>query len=189
MRNASSGPNIAAGRMKGAVATAVRRQLAFAARRKTRLVQDSLGSRPTWLRPLPAAPREEHGREICRIAPFPWWTVMLLWRMRVRLQHLPIKMPSRMTEDWQNDCETEEQRQRTDHEQRGDNQPPCGDGEWISHHDAERRMDCVCPARMPVEHQWKRHNANAQGHDGEQEADAAADDDQRPSLRRGQHEP
>jgi len=40
---------------------------------------------------------------------------------------------------------------------------------------------------MPVEHQWKRHNTDAKGHDGEQEADAAADDDERPSLRRRQH--
>ncbi len=42
---------------------------------------------------------------------------------------------------------------------------------------------------MPVEHQRKRHNANAQGHDGEQEANAAADDDERPSFRRHQHAP
>src|ERR1700722_7709431 len=40
---------------------------------------------------------------------------------------------------------------------------------------------------MPVEHQRKRHNAEAQGHDGEQEADAAADSDERPSFWCRQH--
>src|SRR6202022_2215705 len=40
---------------------------------------------------------------------------------------------------------------------------------------------------MPVEHQRKRHNTDAQSHDGEQEADAAADDDERPSFWRRQH--
>src|SRR6478672_6134744 len=40
---------------------------------------------------------------------------------------------------------------------------------------------------MPVEHQRKRHNTDAQGHDGEQEADAAADDNERPSFWCRQH--
>src|SRR6266436_7891944 len=40
---------------------------------------------------------------------------------------------------------------------------------------------------MPVEHQRKRHNTDAQGHDGEQEADAAADDNERPPFWCRQH--
>ena len=40
---------------------------------------------------------------------------------------------------------------------------------------------------MPVKHQRKRHNTDAQGHDREQKTDAATNDDERPSFRRRQH--
>src|SRR6266404_6874773 len=135
------------------------------------------------------APWEERGREICRIAVSLRRAGFFLWRIRIRLHHLPIKMPGGMTEHRQNDSETDEERYRTDHQQHRNNQPPRGHGKWIFHHSLQRRPDCVYRSCMPVEHQWKRHNANAQGHDGEQEANAAADDDERPSLRRHQHAP
>src|ERR1700750_1660161 len=40
---------------------------------------------------------------------------------------------------------------------------------------------------MPVEHQRKRHDTDAQRDHGEQEADAATDDNERPTFRRRQH--
>src|SRR6266849_1841982 len=133
------------------------------------------------------APGEERGGEVCRIAVSFRRAGLFLWRIRIWLQHLPIKMPGGMTEHRQNDSETDEERYRTDHQQCRNNQPPRGHGNWIFHHSPQRRPDCVYRSRMPVEQQRKRHNTDAQGHDGEQEADAAADDDERPSLRRRQH--
>src|SRR6266436_892604 len=133
------------------------------------------------------APGEERGREICRIAVTFRRAGLFLWRIRIWLHHLPIKMPGGMTEHRQNDSETDEERQRTDHQQHRNNQSPRGHGKWILHHSPQRRPDCVYRSCMPVEHQRKRHDANAQGHDGEQEADAAADDDERPSFRRHQY--
>src|SRR5260370_19931716 len=56
------------------------------------------------------APREERGREICRIAVTFRRAGSFLWRIRVRLHHLPIKMPGGMTEHRQNDSETDEER-------------------------------------------------------------------------------
>jgi hypothetical protein len=57
-----------------------------------------------------AAPREEIGREICRVAvPFPQ-ARLLLWRIGIRLHHLPVQMPGGMAEDRQNDGETDEER-------------------------------------------------------------------------------
>src|ERR1700730_11687879 len=132
-------------------------------------------------------PREERGREIRRIAMTYRWAGLFLWGIRVRLHHLPIKMPGGMTEHRQNDSETDEERERTDYQQDRNNQPPCGHGNWIFHHSPQRRPDCVDRSGMPVEHQRKRHDTDAQGHDGEQEADAAADDDERPSFRRRQY--
>src|SRR6266404_8778354 len=133
------------------------------------------------------APWEERGREICRIAVSLRRAGFFLWRIRIRLHHLPIKMPGGMTEHRQNDSETDEERYRTDHQQHRNNQPPRGHGKKIFPHSLQRRPDCVYRSCMPVEHQRKRHNTDAQGHDGEQEADAAADDDERTSLRRHQH--
>src|SRR5882762_1136896 len=77
------------------------------------------------------APGEERGREVCRIAVSFRRAGLFLWRVRVRLHHLPIKMPGGMTEHRQNDSETDEERQRADHQQDRDNQPPHGHGNWI----------------------------------------------------------
>src|ERR1700676_4136911 len=132
-------------------------------------------------------PREERGREVCRIAVSFRRARLFLWRIRVRLHHLPIKMPGGMTEHRQNDSKTDEERQRTNRQQHRNNQPPRGHGKWIFHHSPQRRPDCVYRSRMPVEHKRTRHNTDAQGHDREQETDAAADDDERPSFRCRQH--
>src|SRR5258705_13852994 len=56
------------------------------------------------------APGEERGREVCRIAVSFRRAGLFLWRVRVRLHHLPIKMPGGMTEHRQNDSETDEER-------------------------------------------------------------------------------
>src|SRR6267143_1314004 len=77
------------------------------------------------------APREEIGREICRIAVSFRRAGLFLWRIQVWLDHLPIKMPGGMTEHRQNDRETDEERQRTDHQQHRNDQPPSGHGKWI----------------------------------------------------------
>src|SRR5215216_5039987 len=42
---------------------------------------------------------------------------------------------------------------------------------------------------MPVEHQWKRHDTDAERHDRKQKTDAATNDDEQPSVRRRQHAP
>src|ERR1700738_5718171 len=68
-------------------------------------------------------PREERGREICRIAVSFRRAGLFLWRIRIWLHHLPIKMPGGMTEHRQNDSETDEERQRNAHQQHGNNQP------------------------------------------------------------------
>src|SRR6516164_7190092 len=130
------------------------------------------------------APWKEVGREIRRIAvTFLWRARSFSYGIRVRFHRPPIQMPGGMTEHRKNDGETDKERQRTDQQQRRNNQPPCGDGQWIFHRNPQRRPDCVNRGRMPVEHQWKRHNADTQGHDREQEADATANDDERPSCR------
>src|SRR6266404_2626511 len=133
------------------------------------------------------APGEERSREICRIAVTLRRAGLFLRRIRIWLQHLPIKMPGGMTEHRQNDSETDEERYRTDHQQCRNNQPPHGHGKWIFHHNPQRRPDCVYRSRMQVEHQRKRHNTDAERHDGEQETDAAADDNERPSFWCRQH--
>src|SRR5882757_8522868 len=151
--------------------------------------------RDMWRYPAPIlpllalpAPWEQRGREVRRIAvSFLRRAGLLLWRIRIWLHHLAIDMPRGMTEHRQNDSETDEERQRTGHQQPRNNHPPGGHGKWIFHHGPKRRPDCVYRSRAPVEHQRKRHNTDAQGHDGEQEADAAADDNERPSFRRRQH--
>src|SRR6476660_2149223 len=83
---------------------------------------------------LLATPWEERGREICRIAVTYRRARLFCWRIRVRLHHLPIKMPGGMTEHRQNDRETDEERQRTDHQQHRNDQPPSGRGKWILDH-------------------------------------------------------
>src|SRR5450631_55378 len=81
---------------------------------------------PLWLASLASlaltAPREEIGREIRRIAGSFRRVGLFLRRIRIRLHHLPIKMPGGMTEHRQNDGETDEERQRTDHQQDRNNQ-------------------------------------------------------------------
>src|SRR5258705_12272850 len=69
---------------------------------------------------------EERGREICGIAMSFRRARVFLWRVRVRLHHLPIKMPGGMTEHRQKDNETDEEREGTDHQQCSNNQPPPG---------------------------------------------------------------
>src|SRR6516164_4883370 len=134
------------------------------------------------------APREEVGREICRIAvPFFRRLRSFLDRIGVRLQRPPIQMPRGMTEHWQNDRETDEERQRPEHQQRRDNQSPCSNRYRIFQRNAQRRPDGVDRSRMSVQHQRKRDDTDTEGHDGEQEADPAANDDQRPSFGRRQH--
>src|SRR5438046_5224402 len=67
--------------------------------------------RPTSLASLAlTAPREQRSREICRIAVSFRRAGLLLRRIRIRLNHLPIKMPGGMTEHRQNDSETDEER-------------------------------------------------------------------------------
>ncbi len=56
------------------------------------------------------APREERGREVCRIAVSFRRAGLFLPRIRIWLNHLPIKMPGGMTEHRQNDSETDEER-------------------------------------------------------------------------------
>jgi hypothetical protein len=57
-----------------------------------------------------AAPREEIGREIRGVAvSFPQ-VGFFLWRVGIRLHHLPVQMPGGMTEHRQNDGETDEGR-------------------------------------------------------------------------------
>src|SRR5258705_13995902 len=63
------------------------------------------------------APGEERGREVCRIAVSFRRAGVFLWSVRVRLHHLPIKMPGGMTEHRQNDSETDEEKKRTEHQQ------------------------------------------------------------------------
>src|ERR1700730_4193269 len=106
-------------------------------------------------------PREERGREICRIAMTYRWAGLFLWGIRVRLHQLPIKMPGGMTEHRQNDGETDEERHRTDHQQSRTNQPPYGHRKRVLLHCPQRRPDRVYRRRMPVEHQRKRHNTDA----------------------------
>src|SRR6202011_2491782 len=62
------------------------------------------------------APGEERGREVRRIAMSFRRAGLFLWRIRIRLHHLPIKMPGGMTEHRQNDGETDEEREGTDHQ-------------------------------------------------------------------------
>src|SRR6476660_8792065 len=107
------------------------------------------------LRPALTAPREERGREVCRIAVTFGRAGLFLWRVGVRLHHLPIKMPGGMTEHRQNDTETDEERQRTDHQQCRNNQPPHGHGKWIFHYGPHRRPNCIYRSRMTVAHQRK----------------------------------
>jgi hypothetical protein len=57
-----------------------------------------------------AAPREEGGREICRVAVTYRRAGLFFRRVRVGLHQLPIKMPGGMTEHWKNDSETDEER-------------------------------------------------------------------------------
>src|ERR1700676_4223296 len=56
------------------------------------------------------APGEERGREVRRIAMSFRRAGLFLWRIRIWLHHLPIKMPGGMTEHRQNDSETDEER-------------------------------------------------------------------------------
>src|ERR1700738_4341943 len=88
------------------------------------------------------APREEIGREICRIAVSFRRAGLFLWRIRVWLHHLSIKMPGGMTEHRQNDRKTDEDRQRTDHQQHRKDQPPSGHGKWILAQNPQRRPVC-----------------------------------------------
>src|SRR5256885_15483303 len=78
------------------------------------------------LRPALTAPREERGREVCRIAVSFREARLFLWRIRIWFHPLPIKMPGGVTEHRQNDSEPDEERQRTDHQQHRNNQPPRG---------------------------------------------------------------
>ena len=58
-----------------------------------------------------AAPREEIGREIRRVAvSFPQAS-FFLWRVGIRLHHFAVQMPGGMTEHRQNHRETDEERQ------------------------------------------------------------------------------
>src|ERR1700732_2066763 len=70
------------------------------------------------------APGEERGREIRCIAVTYWRAGLLLWGIWVRLHHLPIKVPCGMTEDRQNNGETDEEWQRTHCQQYRNNQSP-----------------------------------------------------------------
>ena len=65
--------------------------------------------RLTSLASLLTAPGEERSREIRRIAVTYRRAGLLLWGIRVRLHHLPIKVPGGMTEHRQNDSETDEE--------------------------------------------------------------------------------
>jgi hypothetical protein len=56
------------------------------------------------------APREQRGREICRIAVTHRRAGLFLWGIRVGLHQLPIKMPGGMTEHREDDSETDEER-------------------------------------------------------------------------------
>src|ERR1700738_3362149 len=55
------------------------------------------------------APREEIGREICRIAVSFRRLGLFLRRIRIWLHHLPIKMPGGMAEQRQNDSKNNEE--------------------------------------------------------------------------------
>jgi len=57
-----------------------------------------------------AAPREEGGREICRVAVTYRRAGLFFRRVRVGLHQFPIQMPGGMTEHWKNDSETDEER-------------------------------------------------------------------------------
>src|SRR5258705_12794920 len=64
------------------------------------------------------APREERGREVCRVAVSSLRRAgVFLWRIRIWLHHPPIEMPSGMTRHRHNHPETDEERQRTDNQQ------------------------------------------------------------------------
>src|SRR5260370_17064808 len=69
-------------------------------------------------------PREERGREIRRIAMTYRWAGLFLRGVPVRLHHLPIKMPGRMTEHRQNERQTDEARYRTPPHHHRHNHPP-----------------------------------------------------------------
>jgi len=72
-------------------------------------------------------------------------------------------------------------------QQQRDDQAPRGHGHRVLRNDAHRCQHGVGNAGVPVEHHRKRHDADAQCDQCEQEADAAAGNDQRPSLRCRQH--
>ena len=110
-------------------------------------------------------------------------------RIGIRRDHLAIEMPGGVAEQRDDDGKPEEQRQRSQHQQHRDDQSPCRHRHRILRHRPQRCHHGVAGAGMTVEHQRERDHADAQRHQRKQETDAAADDDQPPSLRCRQHAP
>jgi hypothetical protein len=92
-------------------------------------------------------------------------------------------MPGGVAEHRDNHREAEEERQGSQNQQHRNDQSPCRHWHRVSRNGPQRRHHGFPGAGMTIEHQRERNHADAQRHHGEQETDAATDDDQPPSLR------
>ena len=83
-----------------------------------------------------------------------------------------------MAEHRHHDRQAEEERDRADHQGGGDDEAPQRHGHRIFGDDPDRGGERHRGADIAVEQQRKRDGADREHHDGEQETDTGADDDQ-----------
>src|SRR6266404_6445945 len=107
-----------------------------------------------------APPRKQGGREIRRGAPFPMRAGRDRSRIGIRRDHPAIKMPGSVAEQWDDDGEPEEERQRSQNQQYRDDQSPRCHRYRVSRNGAERGYHRVGGAGMTVEHQRERNHAD-----------------------------
>ncbi len=133
--------------------------------------------------------RKQRRRKIRSGAAGPFARLIVRMRIGIRLDRTAIKMPGCVAQYRHHRGQTQEERDRPDHQQRGDNEAPQRHGHRIFGDHADRSGKRHGGADVAIEQQRKRDRPDAERHDGEQKADAGADDDQSPACRRGEHIP
>ena len=79
---------------------------------------------------------------------------LVIWmRIVTRFDRTPIQVPGRMSEQRQHHREPDEERDRADHQERGDNQSPQRHRQRIRRHHAKRGLHRVHRADIAVEQQ------------------------------------
>ena len=85
------------------------------------------------------------------------------------------------------DDQPEQRRDRAEHQQTGDDQPPHRHWAGVGDDRAQRGHDRRRDPDLAVDQERERHDADREGQEGEQKADANADHDHRPAACRRQH--